>query len=344
MKSASLLDPLAFPSVRNENTTSFNASLNVGQNVTINKTVTVSAGPATSSKVDVYFLADETGSMGSYISTVKSAAASILSSTAGLGDVAFAVGGYRDQDSSSGIGYRLLTNLTTNTTTAQTAINNWATDVGGDLPEADLFALQQAASTTSWRAGSERILVWFGDAPGHDPSFGVTEGAATAALVANGIAVQAVSVGVNNLDQTGQATRITTATGGALYSGINTASLVATITNAISTAVDTYTTVGLDLTDAPAGVSVTAVPPSFSGTYDRSVQRTFNFAVTFTGVTAGAYSFDIYGTVDGGRVATERDSITVSGTRSVPDGGSTFVLLGGVLAAMGFVKRRSHRA
>lgn len=321
--------------------TSFTASLDVGQSVTITKTVTVSAGTPTSSKVDVYFLMDETGSMGGTIATVKAAAASILSQTAGLGDVAFAVGGY--QDVGDTFVYRSLTDITTSASQAQTAINTWGAFYGGDTPEANLYALQQAATTTSWRAGSERILVWFGDAPGHDPRAGATEGSATAALVAQGIAVQAVSVGYNGLDDYGQATRIAAATGGVFFSGINTSTLVSTISSAISTAVASYTTVGLDLSAVPAGVTVTATPASTTGSFDRSVDRTFDFAVTFTGVTEGSYGFDIYGTVDGGRVATESDSITVKGTsESVPDGGSTIVLLGGVLAAMGAAKRKSR--
>lgn len=318
----------------------FSATLAVGESVTITKTVTVSAGTPTSSKVDVFFLMDETGSMGGPISTVKTAAASILASTLGLGDVAFAVGGYRDQGDS--FAYRLLTDVTTDSAAIQTGINTWSASGGGDTPEANLYALEQAATTTSWRSGSERILIWFGDAPGHDPRLGSTEASATSALVTAGIAVQAVSTG-GNLDSTGQATRISTATGGAYFASVNTASLVATITSAITTAVSSYTSVGLDLTGVPAGVTVTSSPTQV-GSFDRSIERSFDFEVTFTGVTEGSYDFEIYGTVDRGRVATEKDSITVGGGggRKVPDGGSTVVLLGGALAALGLAKRKSR--
>src|SRR3954463_6367939 len=65
--------------------TSFSATLGVGDSTTIHKTVTVTAGTPTSSKVDVFFLADTTGSMGSVLSAVQSSAASIMSSAAGLG-------------------------------------------------------------------------------------------------------------------------------------------------------------------------------------------------------------------------------------------------------------------
>jgi hypothetical protein len=289
---------------------SFSAMLAEGESVTVHKIVTVSAGTPTSSKVDVFFLADETGSMGGIIDAVKTSASTILSSTAGLGDVAFGVGGYRDVGDA--FVYRELTDLTTDQPTAQAAINTWSASGGGDAPEAQLYALEQLATGTSWRAGSERIAVWFGDYPGHDPSVGgITEAAATAALQAQSIAVQAISVGANQLDSTGQATRITAATGGTFYSGISTDDIVDTIQAAITTAVETYTTVGLDLLEVPVGVTAVAVPASYVGSYDRSIERVFNFDLTFTMDTAGTYGFNIYGTVDGGRVATEADSLSV---------------------------------
>lgn len=322
---------------------SFSTTLDIGASITITKSVTVSAGTPTSSKVDVFFLMDETGSMGGIIGTVQAAAASILSQTAGLGDIAFGVGGYRDEGDA--FVYQSLTDITTNTSQAQSAIGALVANGGGDYPEAQLYALEQLATTTTWRAGSERILVWFGDAPGHDASLTSTEASATAALVSKGIAVQAVSVG--GLDESGQATRIAAATGGVFLSGINTSTIVDTITSAISTAVATYTNVGLDLSEVPAGVGAVVVPSSTSGTFDRSVDRTFDFAVTFTGVSEGTHTFDVHGTVDGGRVATESASITVKASggepSTVPDGGSTVVLLGGVLAAMGIVKRKSRK-
>jgi hypothetical protein len=317
---------------------SVTASLDVGESLTIKKTVTVSEGPPTSSKVDVFFLADTTGSMGGAIANVKAAAASILSSAAGLGDVAFGVGEYKD------VGdvyiYRKNTEITTVQATAQAGINLWGASGGGDTPEANLFALEQVAETTAWRDGSERILVWFGDAPGHDPRAGSTEASATAALQAEGIAVQAISVGFAQLDSSGQATRITAATGGVLYNGISVSDIVDTINDAIETAAATYTLVGIDTSEVPAGVGVSVNPASHSGDFDRSIERTFDFDVTFTGLAPGSYNFNLYGTVDRGRVATEDDHITV-GRTGVPDGGASLVLLGFAMTALGWLRRRS---
>src|SRR5262249_34655555 len=106
---------------------------------------------------------------------------SILSSTAGLGDVRYGVGEYKDVGDS--FVYRTNTNLTSSTATVQTALNQWVASGGGDFPEANIYGLQQVATTASWRPSSTRILVWFGDAPSHDPSNGVTEAVATASLV-----------------------------------------------------------------------------------------------------------------------------------------------------------------
>jgi VPDSG-CTERM motif len=316
---------------------SYSATLGVGESVTITKTVTVSAGTPTSSKVDVFFLADETGSMGGTISAVRTGASSILAGAAGLGDVAFGVGGYRDVGDS--FVYRKIQDITTSQATAQTGINSWVASGGGDWEEAEIYALKQVADTTTWRAGSKRLAIWFGDAPGHDPSgtTGTTEAQAIAALNAQGISVLAIDVG--SMNSYGQATRIASATGGQYYNGINTSTIVSTINAAITKAVETYSSVGLDLSGVPDGVSVTAIPTSITGSFDRSIDRTFNFSVTFSGVTPGDYSFDIYGTVDGGRVATESDRISVGGS-SVPDGGSSLTLLGLALFGIALVRRK----
>ncbi len=329
--------------------TSFSDTIDVGESTTVHKTVTVSAGAPTTSKVDVYFLADTTGSMGGVIASIKAAAGSILSQAAGLGDVQFAVGHYNGELGNNS--YALFQGMTGNQAAAQAGINSWFASGGGDEPEANLYGLFHAASdaATGWRAGSERILIWFGDAPGHDPSPAgttpsdgkKTEADATNALVAQGINVQAINVGSNRLNLTGQAGRIATATGGTLHNGINTSTIVATINSAISTAVATYNTVALDVSEVPAGLDVEVTPLSHNGAFDRSVERTFEFDVKFTGLAPGTYSFNVYGTVDGGRVATEADRITVNRrSTGVPDGGQAMLLLAASMGAMGMIRRR----
>jgi len=279
--------------------------------------------------------------MGGEIAAVKAGASAILAGTVGLGDVAWGVGAYKDVGDD--FVYQLNQAITTVQANVQTGINNWVATGGGDTPEAQLFALSQMASAaaTGWRAGSARLAIWFGDQPGHDPSNpngagGTTEAVATAALVAQGIKVQAISVGADQLDSTGQATRIANATGGSFSSGINAADLVQKIKDAIITSFDKYTTVSLDTSEVPAGVGVVVAPGSYVGTFDRSIERTFGFDVTFTDKEPGVHAFNIYATVDGGRVATESDRITSTG---VPEPGVIILLGSGLLALIGLRRK-----
>lgn len=64
--------------------------------MTIRKTVTVDAGKPDSVKVDVFFLADTTGSMGGRIAAAKANAATIIDGLSSLGDVWFGAGNCGD--------------------------------------------------------------------------------------------------------------------------------------------------------------------------------------------------------------------------------------------------------
>ena len=297
----------------------YSTSLKPGARATITKTVTISAGTPTSAKVDVFFLADTTGSMGATLTSVQSGAAAILSGISGLGDVAFGVGEYRDVGDA--FVYRLNQDITTDTAAVQTGINAWVASGGGDWAEGQLYALYQVANTAAWRPGSTRIVIWFGDAPGNDPSVGVTEAQATAALLSNMIKVMALDVGYLNYYD--QAQRIAGATNGQYYSGINVTQIVTDIQNAIISSFATYSTVSLGTSLVPTGLTVNISPPSYTGAYDRSIDRIFTFNVTFTAVSPGAYSFSIPVLVDGGTMATEQDNILVGALLGFPLPGYT---------------------
>ena len=232
-------------------------SLNGGKSVTITKKVTINAGAPTTPKVDVFFLADTTGSMPGTLANIQAGAAAIMFGTAGLGDVAYGVGEYKDEGDI--FTYRLNQGITTNITDVQTGINAWVASGGGDYPEAQLYALYQVASTavTGWRPGFTRIVIWFGDAPGHDPSVGITEAQATTALIAQTIKVMALDVG--SLNEYRQAERIANATNGKHYFGINPSQIVTDIQNAIIPSFDTYSTVTLGTSVVPAGLTVNTV-------------------------------------------------------------------------------------
>lgn len=325
---------------------SYSTTLGVGESVTINKTVTIEAGPPTTTRTDIFFLADNTGSMGGLISTVQANAASILAQTSSFGDVAWGVGRYEDFPTSpwgnaGNVPWELLTDITTNTAAVTAGIGAWRAFGGNDIPESNFEGLQEMADTVSWRAGSARFAIWFGDAPSHDPADtpgypGPTQAETIAALNAQGIHTIAVDVGA--LDLEGEATAITSATGGSIETDIS--NIVQTIQDSISSAFDTYNTVSLALNGLPAGVTVDFAPPSISGAFDRSIERVFNFAVTFTGTAPGSYSFSIDALVDGAVVATELDDIDVPGV-PLP---ATMPLIAAGIAALGLAARRRRPA
>src|SRR5918994_1243958 len=141
----------------------------------------------------------------------------------------------------------------------------------------------RAAQAVSWRAGSSRIIVWFGDASGHDPSGGHTLAQAIAALQANGIRVIAINVATGSpfsdgLNNTGQATAVTSATGGSFFPSATPAQ----VSNAILSSLQTLPVTVTHSVSCPAGVFANLTPASQSGTSG----QTFPFSETY-GVNAG---------------------------------------------------------
>lgn len=266
--------------------------------------------PTIPPRPDIFFLADTTGSMGAAIGNVRTNAASVMSQVlAAQPDAQFGVGEYKDVGDA--FIYRLNQSITASTAAAQAGINAWAAGGGGDEPEAQLFGLQQVASSpaTGFRVGSSRIVVWFGDAPGHDPSNGATETSAIAALQAAGVRVIAISTGANRLDLTGQATRITNATGGSFLPGASDSEVAAAILAGLQNLPATVT----HAVSCPAGVSASLTPASQTVTSG----QTTTFAETYSvgaGTLGGTYTctvtFSING-VAGGPAFVETIRITV---------------------------------
>jgi hypothetical protein len=195
---------------------------NPGAVIHVTKTVST---PPIPPKPDIVLLADKSGSMGGELANVKANFASIVSQVQAVQpDAQFAVAAYCDTGDPVAPPFQLFTDLTANASALTTAINSVNLCDGGDIPEAQLDALWQIGSggdAVSFRPDSSRIVVWYGDNPGHDPSLGHTEADATQSLLDVDAKVLAISTGAaNNLDGTGQATRITNATGGDLLSGV----------------------------------------------------------------------------------------------------------------------------
>lgn len=192
-------------------------SVNPGTTIHVTKTIST---PEIPPKPDIVLVVDSTGSMGSAINNVKSAMTSIVGDVqTAQPDAQFGVVDYKDVGDGAGV-FTVRTDLTPTAATAQAAVNAISASGGGDLPEAQLNALWQIGNggdAISYRTGSSRIVVWFGDASGHDPSNGHSLADATTSLT--DVSAQVIAINVNSglgdgLDATGQATSITGATGG----------------------------------------------------------------------------------------------------------------------------------
>jgi len=193
--------------------------------------------PAIPPRPDIIFLADTTGSMGVALTNVKTNAAAIMTAVdAGTsGTPFFAAAEYRD----FGDSFVFVVNhgLTSDQAAVNAAIGTWNANEGGDTPEAQLNALGQLATGAAgaFRENATPVIVWFGDASGHDPSGVWTEVLATAALEAEEIIVIAIGVtGANGLNATGQAARIAAATGGSYAANTSPGDVAQAILDALS--------------------------------------------------------------------------------------------------------------
>jgi len=327
----------------------FSATMDVGESITIHKTITLAPGGA--DLVDLYMLADNTGSMGGTIAQAKAGASAILGALPT--NTWVGVGSYQGDCYEGGqpagcygdfYGTKEHQALTGDLTAAQTGINEWAALYGGDYPEANFDALRVTAENTAWRAGSQRLVVWFGDAPSHTES--TTMAGAIAALNAKGITVLAfnnTSAG-NGMDgsygaDAFQASTVAAATGGSLLN--NFLSFTGTdFVNAVNGAISSATT-SLDLVFGTDFFSIYAGGLSFAftctdalGCMDVAGGESRTFDVTITALAEGTYDFTIGAD---GVAARELDHIVVGGGGSVVPEPSTWLMLATGLLGLGFV-------
>jgi plastocyanin len=159
------------------------SNLAPGGGITQTKTITT---PEILPTPDIYFLADTTGSMGPALANVQANAQQIIDTVEDeAADPRFGAGDYKDFRSclegetppcfagayAFNPAHAAIPATDDGGAAALAAIGGWSASGGGDVPEGQLHALTLLSSPdfAGWRPESSRILVWFGDNPGHDP-------------------------------------------------------------------------------------------------------------------------------------------------------------------------------
>ncbi|MBN8517356.1 MAG: PEP-CTERM sorting domain-containing protein [Candidatus Accumulibacter sp.] len=321
--------------------TSFSASLGVGESVTITKTVTVTAAPPTDALIDVMFVFDTTGSMGSAIAGAKTMADGLLTSLGSFGSVASGVAFYNDPGAGT-----VKAPVDTTAATTVAAITGLGASGGGDYAELGYDGISAAAAGGGWRAGSNRFIIALGDA-------GFKAGAATLASTLAAVGgISADVIGIDFCSSSGTcalaptfASSITGLGGSVFASSTTPDAIAAAITAGITASFATYSKVTVD--DLGGGLPEIAVSTVCTGadigscsgadavgSYDRSVDRVFTFDYTFTRVAAGDKDFVTFALVDDKIVARELDSF------KTPEP-ATLVLMGMGLLGLGAARRRS---
>ncbi|WDZ87011.1 vWA domain-containing protein [Micromonospora cathayae] len=289
--------------------------LTPGGSATLTRTVTTTTVPP---RPDVVLLADTTGSMGPALADVKANARRIVEDISAVQpDARYAVAEYRD--STDGYAFRLNQDLTGQPAAVQEAVNTWTAAGGGDIPEANLNALALVATgAVGFRTDSSPIVVIFGDAPSHDPSFGHDLAGTVAALTGRGIRVVAVDVFTapfSSLDQTGQFTEITTRTGGVLLK----AAEAGDVSNAILAGIKAIqATVTVRVSDCDPQLTARADPAERTVDSGGSVDVTLTVAVD-PAARNGEYACRVEFLVDGIRQEGSPDRLTVTVTGAAPD-------------------------
>lgn len=243
------------------------------QNVSFN--IDLQAPPV---RTDLYLLSDATGSMRRAIDTVQNKFTDLINVFGERENVAFGAGFYRDETELDN-GFENSQQITLNRGAVRRAVDALIAEGGGDGDEANLIALYKVATDDSigWRDGSRRILVYFGDWPGHEPTCAgtkkITRREVIDALKAKSITVIGVSFPPPGIDAApresfgschsrraagpGQASEIISETNGELVSRNDQARLVEAIETAVGSLSRTY---AVDESDCVARIESVHTP------------------------------------------------------------------------------------
>jgi len=192
--------------------------------------------------VDLLFIVDVTGSMGSFIDDAKQKMQDILQSLTGEYDIDLNVGLslYRDHPSEDQSFVTVTFDLM-DVKKIKDKISEIQVDGGGDYPEAVLDGIIDGANDMNWRDGSRRIAFLIGDAPPHGMYeyethclCGKTWGDAIIAVQDKGITLYSIVLG-SNIDVRESFKQLSNFTGGMLIESDN---AMNAITDTLKTAFD----------------------------------------------------------------------------------------------------------
>lgn len=194
-----------------------------------------------STKVDVAFVIDTTGSMVPYIDAVKSAANSIVNSLSNSGnDVRIGVVLYRDAGDIYVNQAALM--FTSDADAAVTAIDGISVGGGGDTPEAVYCALRSTidGSAGAWRETPNKFIILMGDAPSHNPDFACSPSQTASSVIT--AAINADPITIEAIPLTGSISDFSTVaqgTGGQVFPATTPAAVVTAILETIETILST---------------------------------------------------------------------------------------------------------
>ncbi|KAL7722563.1 VWFA domain-containing protein [Entamoeba marina] len=120
------------------------------------------------SELDLVFICDSTGSMGSYLAAAQNSIKKVVSDVTQSEkcDVRFALVEYKDHPPQGNTFATRVTDFTSSMKEIQGAVDQMQATGGGDGPESVACAFQNCANL-SYREKSSKVAVWIADAPPH---------------------------------------------------------------------------------------------------------------------------------------------------------------------------------
>jgi len=143
------------------------------QHLALGGTYGAAATPSNGGDIDIAFVLDATGSMGSDIEQMRSYMSTVIDQVdAAAGSARYSLVSYRDQPEWTGnpadYASRLEHPFTYDGQLVKQAMSNVVARGGGDTPESVYSGIMEALNQ-SWRPGVKKVVIVLADAPPHEP-------------------------------------------------------------------------------------------------------------------------------------------------------------------------------